>query len=62
MLILTRTVGASITIGDSITVTVLGIEGKQARIGIEAPRHVQIVRDDAKSGPKVLGVDERLEA
>jgi len=38
MLILTRRVTESMRIGDDITVVVLGVKGRQVRIGIEAPK------------------------
>ena len=38
MLILTRRIGQSIVIGKGIHVTVLGVKGSQARLGITAPR------------------------
>ncbi len=45
MLILTRKVGESITIGDgSITVSVMEIKGRQVRLGIDAPPHTPIHR------------------
>jgi carbon storage regulator len=47
MLILTRKAQQSIEIDQRITITVLGIEGGQVRLGIEAPRNMPIVRDDA---------------
>lgn len=45
MLILTRKVGESITIGDgSVTVSVMDIKGRQVRLGIEAPAEMPIHR------------------
>ena len=47
MLILTRKLGESITIGDgSITVSVMEIKGRQVRLGIEAPPHTPIHREE----------------
>ncbi len=46
MLILTRKLGESITIGDDIKVSVLGIRGRQVRLGIEAPVKVVVHREE----------------
>ena len=47
MLILTRKVGESITIGDgSITVSVMEIKGRQVRLGINAPPNTPIHREE----------------
>lgn len=49
MLIITRRPGESFFIGDNITITVLQSSAKNVSIGIDAPRDVQILRDDAKN-------------
>jgi carbon storage regulator len=46
MLILTRKVGESITIGDDIKITVLGIQGQQVRLGIVAPQKIAVHREE----------------
>jgi len=46
MLILTRKLGESITIGDDIKIQVLEIKGKQVRLGIDAPRTYTIHREE----------------
>ena len=46
MLILSRRVGESITIGDDIVVTVVAVGGNQIRLGIEAPRQVRVLRQE----------------
>lgn len=46
MLVLTRHVDESIAIGDSIVITVLGIEGDRVKIGISAPRELTILRHE----------------
>ena len=46
MLILTRKLGESITIGDDIKVTVLGVYGRQVRLGVDAPIDVVVHREE----------------
>ena len=46
MLILTRRPGETIRIGSDVVVTVLGVNGQQVRLGIEAPRDVTVHREE----------------
>lgn len=47
MLVLSRKVGQAFKVGDEVTVRVIEVRGDKIRIGIEAPRSIPIVRDDA---------------
>ncbi len=46
MLVLTRRVNESIMIGHEIVVTVLEVRGDQVRLGIKAPRSVDVHREE----------------
>lgn len=46
ILILTRRIGGSIVISDDIVVVVLGINGSQVKLGIEAPESVSVHREE----------------
>lgn len=46
MLVLTRRPGESVTIGEDIVVTVLSVNGSQVRVGIAAPRSMQVLREE----------------
>ena len=46
MLILTRRVGETLMIGDSVSVTVLGVKGNQVRLGINATKDVAVHREE----------------
>jgi carbon storage regulator len=46
MLVLTRKPGQSIMIGDGVEVQVLSVTGEKVRLGITAPRDVDIFRNE----------------
>ena len=46
MLVLTRKVDESITIGNHVTVSVLEVKGNQVKLGIKAPRDVPVNRTE----------------
>ena len=46
MLILTRRLGESIIIEDNIKVTVVDINNHQIKLGIDAPKHITINREE----------------
>lgn len=46
MLVLTRRIGETLVIGDDVKVTVLGIKGNQVRLGIKAPKDVEVHREE----------------
>lgn len=46
MLVLTRKAGESIVIGNQVRVTILEIQGRQIRLGIEAPGDISVHRGE----------------
>jgi len=46
MLVLTRKLGERITIGDDISITLIEIKGGHVKLGIEAPRSIDIHRQE----------------
>ncbi|HEV7899097.1 MAG TPA: carbon storage regulator CsrA [Planosporangium sp.] len=46
MLVLTRRPGESVMIGDDVVITVLDVRGDVVRLGIKAPRSIQVHREE----------------
>jgi carbon storage regulator len=46
MLVLSRKLNEKIVIDGGIVITVVKIEGGQIRLGIEAPRHIKVFREE----------------
>jgi carbon storage regulator len=52
MLVLTRKVDERFYIGDDIVITVIAVRGESTvKIGIEAPRHIQVEREELRQAP-----------
>jgi carbon storage regulator len=46
MLVLSRKVGESIKLADDIEITVLAVDNQRVRLGIRAPRHIDVRRSN----------------
>ena len=46
MLVLSRKTGETIVIDGTIRVTISSIQGDRVRIGVEAPKHVKVYREE----------------
>jgi carbon storage regulator len=54
MLVLSRKTGERIRIGDNVTVTIVRIGPNNVRLGIEAPRDLNIVREELCTHEQLL--------
>ena len=59
MLVLTRKQNEGILIGNDITVTVINIDGDKIRLGIEAPKHIRVIREELL---QEIGQENRMAA
>lgn len=50
MLVISRKLGDSFRIGNDIMLTVIGVRDESARIGIDAPKVVEILREEIYQG------------
>ncbi len=62
MLVLTRRLGEAITINDDIKIIVVEIDGNQVKLGIEAPRNIEIYREELYKKIKKVSFDEQRAA
>jgi carbon storage regulator len=46
VLVLTRRAGESVIVGDDVVITVLEVRGDVIRLGVQAPRSVQVHREE----------------
>ena len=57
MLVLTRKLNQSITLGENIRLTVLAIDNDRVSIGVDAPREIRIFRSELLDGTRKSNVD-----
>ncbi len=55
MLVLSRKPGEKILIGENVTVTIVRIGPNTVRLGIDAPREMNIVREELCAGTARVG-------
>ena len=59
MLVLSRRLGETLRIGEEIQVTVLGVNGHHVKIGIAAPKDIEVHREEVYQRIKrALGEDQ----
>jgi carbon storage regulator len=46
VLILARRIGETVMIGENVSFTIVGINGNQVRVGIDAPTDVEVHREE----------------
>jgi carbon storage regulator len=56
MLVLSRKVGESISIGKDIVIKIVSIDKSNAKIGIEAPKDIIILREELKDAVKDMNL------
>jgi carbon storage regulator len=52
VLILSRRVGEAVMIGRDVTIVILGVKGRQVRVGIAAPGSIDIYREEICPSPR----------
>lgn len=51
MLVLSRRPGEAVMIGEDVTIVILGIKGRHVRVGIQAPRCINVYREEICPSP-----------
>lgn len=59
MLVLTRRLGEAITVGNNVKVIIVEIDGNQVKLGIEAPREIEIYREELFAKIKGVSFDSQ---
>ncbi len=62
MLVLTRKISQSISIGDNVKLTLLSIDGDRISIGIDAPKEVKIFRSELLDETRSINKESNISA
>ena len=62
MLVLTRKLQETIQIGDQVTIHILRVKGNTVRLGIDAPRHIRVIRGELVDQESVAGEQPAVKA
>ncbi len=66
MLILSRRESESVHLGDDIVLTIVRVSGEKVRIGIQAPSHIKVLRNELEiedtSVPKPAAIASPVDA
>ena len=57
MLVLSRKVGETIWIGEDVEIFVSEVKGEQVKIGIRAPRNIEVVRGELRQDISVSNIE-----
>lgn len=62
MLVLSRKLDEAIRVGDDVRITVVEIRAGRVRLGIEAPRHIRVRRDELEAGAEAAALELEISA
>ena len=62
MLVLTRKLNQSLQIGENIQLTILEVQNGSVKIGIKAPRHIRIMRQEIIDQVTEINLNSSLNA
>ncbi|RKQ14559.1 carbon storage regulator CsrA [Ureibacillus endophyticus] len=57
MLVLSRKVGETIWIGEDVEIIISEVKGEQVKIGIQAPRNIEVIRGELRQDISVSNTE-----
>ncbi|MFA4987306.1 MAG: carbon storage regulator CsrA [Candidatus Brocadiia bacterium] len=56
MLVLSRKINETIVVGDQIRITIVELHKDNVKLGIEAPRHIAVLREEIRKRPDFASI------